>query len=38
MVESADIVIAYVKRSGGAYTALKHALKKGKMIFNLIDL
>lgn len=39
MAESADVVIAYINRSrGGAYTALKHAQKKGKIIYNLVDI
>ena len=39
MVECADIVIAFVKRTrGGAYTALKYAQKMGKDIYNIVDL
>ena len=36
MVECADIVIAFVKYSfGGAYKTYKHAISKGKTVFNL---
>lgn len=36
MVEQADIVVAYVSHDwGGAYTAYRHARRKGKTIFNL---
>ena len=36
MVENADAVIAYVKRSiGGAYQTLKHALKHNKTVINI---
>ena len=36
MVEKADYVVAYVSHDwGDAYTAYKHAKRKGKEIFNL---
>lgn len=36
MVEKADYVVAYVSHDwGGAYTTYKHAVRKGKEIFNL---
>ena len=38
MVETADYVVAYVSHDwGGAYTAYKHAQRKGKKIFNLAN-
>ncbi len=38
MMEKADWVIAYVSHTwGGAYAAYKHALKKGKRIYNLAE-
>ena len=38
MVEKADFIIAYVSHSwGGAYTTYKHAIRKGKSIFNLVN-
>lgn len=37
MAESADVVIAYVKHRGGAFTALKHAEKNGKRIYNIVN-
>ena len=39
MAECADVVIAFVKRTrGGAYTALTHAQKMGKRVYNIADL
>ena len=39
MVEIADLVIAYVTRQrGGAYQALRHALRKGKSVLNLSEI
>lgn len=39
MIESADYIIAYVDHDyGGAYKAYKHAIKKGKIVFNLVDM
>ena len=39
MAESADVVIAFVKRArGGAYSAVKYAREKGKIIYNLIEI
>lgn len=39
MVDSADLIIAYVSRPyGGAYKALKYARRKNKHIINLADL
>ena len=38
MVEKADFVVAYICRdSGGAYATYKHAKRKGKPIFNLVE-
>ena len=38
MVDSADLIICYVKREyGGAYQAIKYARKKGKQIINLAE-
>ncbi|MBE6703532.1 MAG: hypothetical protein E7585_09035 [Ruminococcaceae bacterium] len=38
MVEKADFVVVYITHDwGGAYTAYKHAKRKGKKIFNLAD-
>ena len=39
MIDESDFVIFFVERTfGGAYTALKHAKKRGKNIINLCDL
>ena len=39
MMEKADYVIAYINHDwGGAYTAYKHAKRKGKVVFNLGEL
>ena len=39
MMESADLIIAYVERGyGGAYQALQTARRRGKRIINLCDL
>ncbi len=35
MIDHSDLVIAYVKKEGGAYKALKYAEKKKKNIINL---
>ena len=38
MIEKSDFVIVYVEHSwGGAYSAYKYALKKGKQIYNLAN-
>lgn len=38
MVEMADYVVAYVNHSfGGAYATYKHAKRKGKEVYNLVD-
>lgn len=38
IVESSDIIIAYISRSfGGAYQAYRYAKRKKKKIFNIVD-
>lgn len=37
MVEQSDILIAYVRSSGGAAKTLEYAYRKGKKIFNLAE-
>ena len=37
MVENSDIIIAFVKRRGGAYKTLLYAKRKGKNIINLCE-
>ena len=38
MIEQSDLIIAYVNHDfGGAYTALRYAMRKKKRIINLVD-
>ena len=37
MIDNSDLVVCYVEReSGGAYSAMKYAYKRGKQIINLV--
>ena len=39
MMECADVVIAYIDHSfGGAYQSYQHAKRKGKTVFNLVEI
>lgn len=37
MVDASDTVVAYVRKEGGAYQALKYAIEQGKSVINIVN-